>query len=100
MFFVLGFILLINAFDNNPPLPGRRAGYTYGTGPSDIEIEIIYDLLCIDSQEADPILQEFLDKPFLDSKVRDQIKVTYTFFPLPYHHAVWIPHKLLPFFED
>ena len=37
---------------------------------------------------------------FLDSTVRDQIKVTYTFFPLPYHHECWFVHKLVPYFED
>ena len=37
---------------------------------------------------------------FLSSTVKDQIKLNYVFFPLPYHHEVWVPHKLLPYFED
>ena len=39
---------------NNPPLLGYKPGWTYGTGPSGIEIELVYDLLCTDTLEADP----------------------------------------------
>jgi hypothetical protein len=38
--------------------------------------------------------------PFQGKTVKDQVKITYSFFPLPYHHEVWVVHKLLPFFED
>jgi hypothetical protein len=32
--------------------------------------------------------------------VNDSIAVTYTYLPLPYHHEVWIPHKLVPYLLD
>ena len=35
-----------------------------------------------------------------NTKVIDAISVTYTFLPLPYHHEVWVPHLLVPFFLD
>jgi hypothetical protein len=37
------------AWSNNPPISGRHPGYTYGTGPTGIEFEMIYDLLCSDT---------------------------------------------------
>jgi hypothetical protein len=42
------------AWVNNPPISGRYPGYSYGTGPSGVEIEVVYDLLCSDTLEADP----------------------------------------------
>jgi hypothetical protein len=85
---------------NNPPISGYHPGYSYGTGPSGIEIEVVYDLLCSDTLDADPHFQAFLAMPFQGKTVKDQVKITYSFFPLPYHHEVWVVHKLLPFFED
>jgi len=45
---------------------------------------------------------KFLDSTWnvTNTKVSEAIKVTYTFLPLPYHHEVWIPHLLVPFFID
>ena len=47
-----------------------------------------------------PELKTFLDMPFLNRTVRDAIKINYVFFPLPYHHASWIPHKIIPYIID
>ena len=47
-----------------------------------------------------PELKTFLDMPFLDGKVSDAIRLNYAFFPLPYHHGSWIPHKLIPYIID
>lgn len=97
---VLGVLASVNAFSNLPTVPGRRSGYAYGTGASGVEFEAIYDLTCSDCKYADPEFQKFLNMTFLDSTVRDQIKVTYSFFPLPYHHECWFVHKFIPYFED
>lgn len=61
-----------------------------------IEIEAFMDLFCSGCAAVHPEFKKFLDMPFLSGTVRDAVKVNYNFFPLPYHHAVWIPHKLLP----
>lgn len=96
----LGLIGTSLAFNNRPPIMGRPPGYKYGTGASGIDIVAVYDLLCTDCQESDPEFQQFLDMPFLTSTVRDQISVTYTFFPLIFHHENWIVHKMFPYLED
>lgn len=38
--------------------------------------------------------------PYEDGKIVDYIDLEYTLFPLPYHHSVWLVHKLVPYFED
>lgn len=88
------------AFSNNPPVPGNKPEYTIGNGTTGIELEIVYDLMCSDSAARDPAFQDFLNMTFLDSTVREHIKVSYTFLPLPYHHGVWIPHKIVPYILD
>lgn len=87
-------------FGNDPPVPGRKPVYYFGGWKSGVEIEIVYDLMCYDSMVMHPIFQAFLDMKFLDSTVREQVQFSYTFLPLPYHHGVWIPHKLVPMFLD
>ena len=44
-----------------------------------------------------PELKKFLDMPFLGCSLRDAITADYAFFPLPYHHVSWIPHKVIPY---
>lgn len=39
----------VAAYPNNPPIPGRRSGYTYGTAKCGVEFEVFYDLLCTDT---------------------------------------------------
>lgn len=87
-------------FFNDPPVPGRKPVWTTGGDATGIEIEVVYDLVCHDSAVLHPEFVEFLNMPFLDSTVEDQIKVSYTFLPLPYHHAVWIPHRIVPYLMD
>ena len=40
---------------NNPPIPGRRNGYTYGTAKCGVEFELFYDIMCSDCRAHDPI---------------------------------------------
>ena len=87
-------------FGNDPPIPGRRPVFYTGGAKSGFELEIVYDLMCSDSAAAHPDFLQFLDMPFLDSTVKDQIKLSYTFLPLPYHHEVWVPHLLVPSILD
>ena len=87
-------------FDNNPPIPGKRPQWVTGGNKVGIDLEIVYDLMCSDSADANPEFQKFLNMTWLTSTVSDQIKITYTFMPLPYHHQVWIPHKLVPYMLD
>src|SRR4051794_16922446 len=88
------------AYNNNPPIPERHPGIITGGGKSNIEIEVIYDLMCSDSANVDPEFQKFLNSDFQGSKVIDNIYLNYALMPLPFHHEVWIPHKLVPFFLD
>ena len=37
---------------------------------------------------------------YLGKPVKDLVRVNYGFLPLPYHHASWIPHRLLPYIID
>jgi hypothetical protein len=88
------------AWDNTPPIPDRHPGWTDGKGQQMIEFEVFYDLTCSGSAAMQPEFKKFLDMPFLGRTVRDAITVNYAFFPLPYHHASWIPHKLIPYIID
>ena len=65
-----------------------------------INFEIFYDLTCSASAAMHPEVEKFLDMPFLGATVKDAITVNYVFFPLPYHHASWIPHKIVPYIID
>lgn len=87
-------------FGNDPPVPGRRPVFYTGSGASGVEIEIVYDLMCSDSAATDPAFQDFLKMSWLTSTVKDQIKLSYTFLPLPYHHGVWLAHLLVPYILD
>lgn len=90
-------------FGNDPPVPGRKPVWYTGHWDTGIEIEIVYDLMCPDSAAGNPALQQFLDMPFDNTsaaKVRDRIQLSYTFLPLPYHHEVWVPHKIVPLMLD
>jgi hypothetical protein len=40
------------AFDNNPPVPGKHPGLTFGGDASGVEIEVFYDLLCDGSADG------------------------------------------------
>ena len=91
---------LAAAWPNTPPLPERIVGLGEGAGKKNIDIEIHYDLMCEVSAALHPDFATFLDTPFLDGKVRDFISARYVFQPLPYHHASWIPHKILPYVSD
>ncbi len=89
-----------SAWDNTPPIPERHPGWGEGKGKQMIEFEVFYDLTCSASAAMHPELKIFLDMPFLGGTVRDAIRVNYAFFPLPYHHASWIPHKIIPYIID
>ena len=90
----------ILAWPNSPHIPERHPGWTEGKGQQMIEFEVFYDLTCGTSSAMHPELKKFLDSPFLGRTVRDAITVNYVFSPLPYHHASWIPHKILPYIID
>ena len=47
-----------------------------------------------------PEFERFLNMTYLGSPVKDLITVNYAFLALPYHHASWIPHRLLPYIID
>ena len=38
--------------------------------------------------------------PQTNTLVKDELKITYSFLPLTFHHAVWVPHRLVPFILD
>jgi hypothetical protein len=91
----------VMAYDNNPPIPERHTGWTTtGSVDSEVQFEVFYDLLCSGSAYMDGPFQDFLEMPFLGTTVKDAIKLTFTFFPLPYHHGSWLVTKLVPYFVD
>ena len=96
----VAYITSTQAWDNTPPIPERTVGYGEGSGNLNINFEMHYDLTCSASAALHPAFKQFLDLPFQDGKVRDAVKVEYLFHPLPYHHATWVPHKLVPYFTD
>lgn len=64
---IISIIFLAKAdFENDPPVPGRYPGLSFGTAECGITIEVIYDLLCDDCAAMHPIFKEFLEKPFLN----------------------------------
>ena len=83
-------------------MPGKRPAFTIGTAKQGIDLEIVYDLMCSDSAYLDPAFQQFLNMTWnvTNDLVKNSVKVSYTFLPLPYHHEVWIPHLLVPYFLD
>jgi len=87
---------------NNVPVPGKRPAFVIGTAKQGIDLEIIYDLMCSDSAYLDPAFQQFLNMTWnvTNDLVKNSIKVSYTFLPLPYHHETWIPHLLVPSLLD
>lgn len=89
-------------FYNNVPIPGIRPQFTMGTAKQGIDIHIVYDLMCSDSAALHPKFQQFLNMTWnvTNTTVQDAVQVSYTFLPLPYHHEVWVSHKLVPYFLD
>lgn len=94
------FLGFAQAWDNTPPIPERHVGWSEGKGKTMIEFEFFFDVMCGDCARFHPAFDEFLDMPFLNGTVMDAIKVRYSFSPLPYHHGVWLAHKLIPFIID
>jgi hypothetical protein len=103
LLFLAGATLFVNAdWDNNVPVPGKRPQYVTGVNNKGIDFQIVYDLMCSDSAELDPAFQAFLNSTWnvTNTKVINEVQVSYTFLPLPYHHDVWIPHLLVPYMLD
>ncbi|TNV74022.1 hypothetical protein FGO68_gene8605 [Halteria grandinella] len=88
------------AWDNIPPIPERHPGWGEGKNRLMINFEVFADLLCDGCAMLHAEFERFLNMTYLGSPVRDQIGVNYVFFPLPYHQASWIPHRLLPYIID
>eukprot|EP00350_Pseudokeronopsis_sp_OXSARD2_P013240 CAMPEP_0170542138 /NCGR_PEP_ID=MMETSP0211-20121228/1663_1 /TAXON_ID=311385 /ORGANISM="Pseudokeronopsis sp., Strain OXSARD2" /LENGTH=177 /DNA_ID=CAMNT_0010845107 /DNA_START=137 /DNA_END=667 /DNA_ORIENTATION=- len=65
-----------------------------------MKFEMVFDLMCGDCANEYPTIKEFLAMDFLGTTVKDAITLTYTYSPLPYHHGVWIPHKMVPYILD
>lgn len=101
---VLGAVATLVKADwyNNVPVPGKRPVFTTGTAKKGIDLEIVYDLMCEDSADLDPEFQQFLNMTWTvtGDLVKNSVKVSYSFLPLPYHHEVWTPHLLVPYFID
>ncbi len=35
-----------------------------------------------------------------NTSVASELEISYSFLPLTFHHAVWVPHKLVPYLLD
>ena len=96
----VAYISAASALQNTPPIPERVVGLGEGSGKLNVNFELHYDLMCSASAALHPAFKQFLDLDFQGGKVRDAVTVEYLFQPLPYHHGVWVPSKLVPFFTD
>jgi hypothetical protein len=65
--------LAVGQLDNNPPVPGRFSGLTFGSNSTGIWMEAILDPVCDGCAFQWPIFTEFLDSPWLGKKVKDFI---------------------------
>lgn len=93
--------LLANfASANNTPIYGTYPGYTVGEGRTGISIEVFFDYLCSACQSENPVIEQLLKEEWLDGTVADQITVSYTPFPLPYHTHSYQVNQLVPYFMD
>ena len=88
------------ALANRTPIYGTYPGYTVGKGKTGISIELFFDYLCSACQSENPIMNELLTQEWLGSTVEDQIYVSYTPFPLPYHIHTYEVSRLVPYFMD
>ena len=73
------------SYSNSPPLFGTFPGWTQGTDLTGIQITLVYDLLCIDSLNANSVINDLLTMTFNNSTVEEQVIFGYTMMPLPYH---------------
>jgi hypothetical protein len=89
-----------NGWANIPTIPERHPGWGEGKNRLMIKFEVFADLLCDGCAMLHAEFDRFLNMTYLGSPVRDQIGVNYAFLALPYHHASWIPHRLLPYIID
>ena len=102
---LLGIVSCLQDFQNQPPISGKKPVYTSGTPKQGIEILVVYDLICENSKTGHPEFKKFLDMNWTsiagpNTTVREQIQIRYSFLPLTFHHAVWVPHKVIPFLLD
>ena len=63
---------------------------------------MVYDLLCVDSKNAHPEFEAFLNMTWnvTNTRVRDELEVSYSFIPLAFHQHVWPVTKLIPYVLD
>jgi hypothetical protein len=95
------FLLATCGYPNTPPIPDRLPGWSDGQGRLMIEFDLITDLLCDGCAYLHQDFDEFFQNmTFMGRPVKQQIRVNYAFLPLPYHHASWIPHRLMIYVEN
>jgi hypothetical protein len=84
--------------------PDYPAGsLTFGGSESGILIENFYDLTCSNCKLDWPVFKTFMNmsvSEFGGKKVKDIVKIKFSFFPLPYHHFSFPVHKLVPILND
>ena len=88
------------ALANRTPIYGSYPGYTNGKGGTGISIELFFDYLCSDCQNENPVINDLMKHEWLGSTVADQVYVSYTPFPLPYHVHTYEVSRLVPYFMD
>ena len=88
------------AFSNSVPIYGTYPGWTDGLGQAHIEIMLFFDLLCSDCAEENPVINELMTTPWLNGTVADQIKLSFTPFPLPYHMFAFQVAQIVPYLMD
>ncbi len=66
-----------------------------------IEFDLMTDLLCDGCADLHAQFEQFFQNmTYLGKPVKDLVRVNYGFLPLPYHHASWIPHRLMIYVEN
>ena len=88
-------------FSNNVPVYGSYPGWINNEGTTGIQVDIIYDLLCEDSRNANNnIIGPLLTTPWNGSTVGESVTFGYSVFPLPYHLHAFSVNQLVPYFID
>jgi hypothetical protein len=92
---------VIFGYPNTPPIPDRLPGWSEGGGRLMIEFDLMTDLLCDGCADLHQQFELFFkNMTYLGKPVKDLVRVNYGFLPLPYHHASWIPHRLMIYVEN
>jgi len=90
----------VTAYSNSVPIFGTYPGFSEGEDAVGIQVDLFIDLLCGDCARENPVINELMTTEWLGGTVADQIKVSFTPFPLPYHMFSFQVSQIVPYLMD